>query len=104
MLKIAYFFVKNRATAEDIVQDVFVKILYNDTYEERGNLRAYLSKLTANRAKDYLKSWRYRMVSILSKQEDVSHVYRDELLVDLEKNEIGHAILDLPIKYREGNI
>lgn len=101
MLKIAYFFVKNRATAEDIVQDVFVRLLNNTTYEERGNLRAYLSKLTANRAKDYLKSWRYRMVSILSKQEDVSHVYRDELLVDLEKNEIGHAILDLPIKYRE---
>lgn len=102
MLKIAFFFVKNRATAEDIVQDVFVQLLGNTTYEERGNLRAYLSKLTANRSKDYLKSWRYRMVSLVANQEVTqSFKERDALIIELEKNEIGHAILDLPIKYRE---
>lgn len=102
MLKIAYFIVKNRATAEDIVQDVFVQLLGPTNYEERGNLRAYLTKITANRAKDYLRSWRYRMIQLLG--ERVPHAgvrHRDELLVDDEISELGEAILALPLKYRE---
>ena len=102
LLKIAFFIVKNRATAEDIVQDVFVQQLHKSTYEERGNLRAYLTKLTANRAKDHLRSWRYRMIQLFGERESTSTVnYRDALQVVEEKSEIGEAILDLPLKYRE---
>ena len=102
MLKIAYFIVKNRATAEDIVQDVFVQLLGQTNYEERGTLRAYLTKITANRAKDHLRSWRYRMVQLLGEREPNSSVtQRDELLIKDEKSELGEAILALPLKYRE---
>ena len=102
MLKIAYFIVKNRATAEDIVQDVFVQMLGQTNYEERGNLRAYLTKVTANRAKDHLRSWRYRMIQLLGEREPNTGVrHRDELLVDDERSELGEAILAMPLKYRE---
>lgn len=102
LLKIAYFIVKNRATAEDIVQDVFVKLLGKTKYEERGQQRAYLTKLTANRSKDYLRSWRYRMIRLIGANEKTFSVqHRDEMQVLEEKYEIGHAILQLPLKYRE---
>ena len=102
MLKIAYFIVKNRATAEDIVQDVFVQLLGSTNYEERGIFRAYLTKITANRAKDHLRSWRYRMIQLVGDRESEASVrHRDELLVDDEKSELGGAILALPLKYRE---
>ena len=102
LLKIAYFIVKNRATAEDIVQDVFVQLLGKTKYEERGQQRAYLTKLTANRSKDYLRSWRYRMTQLIGASEKTSSFKRsDELQVLEEKYEIGHAILQLPLKCRE---
>ena len=55
LLRLAYFYVKNRQTAEDIVQEVFIKFSQRG-YEERGQLRAYLSTLTINQSKDYLKA------------------------------------------------
>ena len=93
---------KNRATAEDIVQDVFVKLLGKTKYDERGQQRAYLTKLTANRSKDYLRSWRYRMIQLKgSSKKKPSLLHRDELQVVEEKFHIGQAILQLPLKYRE---
>ena len=92
---------KNRATAEDIVQDVFLQLLGKTKYEERGQQRAYLTKLTANRSKDYLRSWRYRMTQLVGTNEKSAASHRDELQVLEEKYEIGHAILQLPLKYRE---
>lgn len=59
LLRLAYFYVKNRHAAEDIVQEVFIKFS-QPNYEERGQLRAYLSTLTINKSKDYLKSWHYK--------------------------------------------
>ena len=102
LLKIAYFIVKNRATAEDIVQDVFVQLLGKTKYEEPGQQRAYLTKLTANRSKDYLRSWRYRMTQLVGTKEKTSSFQQhDELQMLEEKYEIGQAILQLPLKYRE---
>ena len=102
LLKIAYFIVKNRATAEDILQDVFVQLFGKTKNEERGQQRAYLTKLTANRSKDYLRSWRYRMTQLVGANEKTSSVQQhDELQVLEEKYEFGQAILQLPLKYRE---
>ncbi|MFE3574749.1 sigma factor [Lysinibacillus sp. NPDC059133] len=40
-----------------MVQDVFIKFYDNQqNYEERGELRVYLSRLVINKSKDYLRS------------------------------------------------
>jgi len=39
LLRIAYFYTKNRHAAEDIVQDVYIKFMQSD-YSESGQLRA----------------------------------------------------------------
>ena len=99
LLRIAYFYTKNRHAAEDIVQDVFIKFLQSD-YSERGQLRAYLTKMTVNRSKDYLKSWAYRKIQFETKwwmkTSDHDHIVQQE-----ERSNIGAAILKLPLKYRE---
>ena len=66
LLRLAYLYVKNRQTAEDIVQEVFIKFSQRG-YEERGQLRAYLSTLTINQSKDYLKSWHYKKLLLQEK-------------------------------------
>ncbi|MEK3766410.1 sigma-70 family RNA polymerase sigma factor [Solibacillus sp. FSL K6-4121] len=99
LLRIAYFYTKNRHAAEDIVQDVFIKFLQSD-YSEQGQLRAYLTKMTVNRSKDYLKSWAYRKIQFETKwwmkTSDHDHIVQQE-----ERSNIGAAILKLPLKYRE---
>lgn len=66
LLQLAYFYTKDRYSAEDIVQEVFMKFL-EANYEERGTVRAYLSRMTINKSKDYLKSWAYKKVQLKEK-------------------------------------
>ncbi|MEK4170347.1 sigma-70 family RNA polymerase sigma factor [Lysinibacillus sp. FSL L8-0312] len=101
LLRLAYFYVKNRQTAEDIVQEVFIKFSQRG-YEERGQLRAYLSTLTINQSKDYLKSWHYRKLLFQEKLFPLQgHKQRDELVAAEERSQIGAAILKLSLAYRE---
>ncbi len=101
LLRLAYFYVKNRQTAEDIVQEVFIKFSQRD-YEERGQLRAYLSTLTINQSKDYLKSWHYRKLLFQEKLFPLQgNKLRDELVAAEERSQIGAAILKLSLAYRE---
>lgn len=102
LYRVAYYYIKDSHTAEDIVQDVFIKFYHQSGYEERGESKAYLIRMTINLCKDYLKSWTYRKVSfqqkIFPKQEMLDHN------VCLQKDEealIGDAILRLPLKQRE---
>lgn len=68
LIRLAYYYVKNRQAAEDIVQEVFIKLYHHpDKYEERGELQAFLYKITANKSKDYLRSWSYRKVQLQNK-------------------------------------
>lgn len=101
LFRIAYYYVKDSHVAEDIVQDVFVK-LYCSNYTEQGSLRAYLCRLTANACKDYLKSWTYRKVQLtttLFLTEKTIH--KDALVQKDELNTLDKAILGLPLKQRE---
>lgn len=101
LFRIAYYYVKDTYIAEDIVQDVFVK-LYSANYSEQGELRAYLSKITVNKSKDYLKSWAYRKVKLTEKIFSTTYkVSKDKLVEQEELNTLDQAILNLPIKQRE---
>ncbi|MEK3980847.1 sigma-70 family RNA polymerase sigma factor [Psychrobacillus sp. FSL K6-2836] len=103
LIRLAYYYVKDLQAAEDIVQEVFIKLFHNQYhYEERGELKAFLTTMTINKSKDYLKSWTYRKVQLQNKL--FSHASKrnlDELVKKDEQAIIGEAILELPLKQRE---
>lgn len=103
LIRYAYYYVKDIQIAEDIVQEVFIKFYNNiENYDERGELGAYLRKVTINKSKDYLKSWTYRKVQIQNKLLSKENKWKqDDLIRKEEQALIGDAILQLPLKQRE---
>ncbi|WP_339262817.1 sigma-70 family RNA polymerase sigma factor [Lysinibacillus sp. FSL K6-3209] len=103
LIRLAFYYVKDLQEAEDIVQDVFIKFYDNQQkYEERGELKAYLSRLVMNKSKDYLRSWTYRKIQVQQKifaKQTISG--RDMLVQHDEQTLIENAIFSLPLKQRE---
>ncbi|WP_285399658.1 sigma-70 family RNA polymerase sigma factor [Lysinibacillus sp. fls2-241-R2A-57] len=103
LIRLAFYYVKDLQSAEDIVQDVFIKFYDNQqNYEERGELRAYLSRLVINKSKDYLRSWTYRKIQVQQKIFAKKAIMKRDMLVQQdEQTLIENAILALPLKQRE---
>lgn len=103
LIRLAYYYVKDLQAAEDIVQEVFIKLYHNENdYEERGELKAFLTTMTVNKSKDYLKSWTYKKVQLQNKIFPSANTRnKDELVKKDEQAIIGEAILELPLKQRE---
>lgn len=55
LMRVVRRIVGNRATAEDVVQDTFVKLLRRAPAEGVANARSYLAKSASNLAIDYLR-------------------------------------------------
>ncbi|MFS0575085.1 sigma-70 family RNA polymerase sigma factor [Sporosarcina sp. 179-K 3D1 HS] len=102
LVRIAYLYVKNWSTAEDVVQEVFITYFQkSDQFRNEASLKTYLTKMTANRAKDYLRSWKHKkdvlFDTIFASAQGVEEVVLEqEQLASLEKN-----LFQLPLKYRE---
>ncbi len=102
LLRLAFLYVKDWPAAEDIVQDVFISFYQKfEQFEERSSLKTYLSKITVNKCKDYLKSWRYRMQILTNSFSSKSTKNRNRMIEQDEKLELADAVLQLPLKYRE---
>lgn len=101
LFRIAYYYVRHTQTAEDIVQDVFIKFYHATTYMEKGKLDAYLAKMTVNKSKDYLRSWTYRKIQLRHTFKPAEVKEKDVLVQEAEELIIGEAILKLPLKQRE---
>ncbi|MCG7337060.1 sigma-70 family RNA polymerase sigma factor [Sporosarcina sp. ACRSM] len=101
LLKMAFFYLRDREMAKDIVQDVFLSFYTSSNYEERGTLRAYLTKMTVNRCKDHLRSWSFRNLLFTQDWVETIHKQQDPLILKEERTELAITILKLPMKYRE---
>ena len=56
VLRVAYYYLGNREMAEDVTQDVFVKLITNSPSLEEGREKAWLLKVTLNRCRDLWRS------------------------------------------------
>ena len=77
--------VKNRATAEDIVQDIFIKVFYSlHKYKKTGSFNAWLYRIVVNQCFDYLRKTKLQTTQI---EHDVmdSH-YPEKILLLHERN------------------
>lgn len=104
LLRVAYLYVKNKATAEDIVQDVFISFYQKQAqYRGEASLRTYLVKMTVNRSHDYLRSWSHKRVVLFEKiTGKVIHTSPEQVIVKkVERQELVEALFTLSIVYRE---
>lgn len=102
LFRIAYYYTKNLHTAEDIVQEVFIKFFQSNVQLSEEDLKPYLIRMTANKAKDYLKSWHYRKLVLQERLFSSKTVTeKDALIQQDEEAEISKAVLALPVKQRE---
>ncbi|OZS78663.1 RNA polymerase subunit sigma-24 [Tetzosporium hominis] len=101
LLRLAYTYVKNRQTAEDLVQDVFLKAFVKQTdFRGDSHYKTYLYRMVMNRCKDYLRSWHYRKTILMEPFQGASSGRPSRELSE-DNAILGNQVLALPIKYRE---
>ena len=63
VLRVCYFYLGDRQKAEDVCQDVFVRLMVNAPALEAGREKAWLFKVALNRCRDLWRgSWTRRVV------------------------------------------
>ena len=105
VLRIAYMYVKDIHAAEDMFQEVFIKVNKNlANFEGRSSVKTWIISITINTCKDYLKSaWKKRVVPMKEYQQEA--ITSDSDFKDIEKQDINDLIREkvfaLPVKYRD---
>ena len=63
VLRVSYYYLGNREMAEDVTQDVFVRLITNRPVLEAGREKAWLLKVALNRCRDlWRSSWIKKVV------------------------------------------
>ncbi|MGE7981222.1 RNA polymerase sigma factor [Solibacillus sp. NPDC093137] len=102
LYRIAFIYTKDRLTAEEVVQDVFINYYHKSgQFEQRASIKTYLVKMTINRCYDYLRSWKNKKFVITQffqqHEKGVEQIYVEKEL----HGEVTAAVLTLPVKDRE---
>ena len=95
LFRIAFNICRNPADADDVVQDTFIK--YHSSkkeFDDETNLKAWLIRVTINRAKDIT-------LSFWSKHKETREEYVETLVFEEpEDSRPFEAVMQLPQKYR----
>lgn len=91
----AFNICKNVEDAKDVVQDTFIAYLTsNQQFNDEQHIRAWLFRVTINKAKDAIKSFWHRNKMPL---DDYLQTLPFE---SIEDSDLFEAVLKLPYKYR----
>ena len=93
VLRTAYSYVKDKFTAEDIFQEVFIKVYKNlENFRDESDIKTWIIRITINTAKDYLKSaYSRKVVPMMEFKED-------QLVSDNDFEEIENRDRDEQVK------
>ncbi|NYE07528.1 RNA polymerase sigma-70 factor (ECF subfamily) [Bacillus niacini] len=106
ILHLVYAYVKNRTTAEDLTQEIFLKCYEKlNQFNQQATLKTWVYRIASNHCKDYLRSWHYRKITLSDKILDYipskSKQVEEEIIANSEENILTNAVMNLPLKYRE---
>jgi len=104
VLRIANMYIKDTTIAEDIFQEVFLKVSKKlHLFQNRSSEKTWIIRITINTCKDYLKSaWKTKVVSTEALPEIFENNTIDTNLIDTENsNKILAEILSLPLIYKD---
>jgi RNA polymerase sigma-70 factor (ECF subfamily) len=95
--RLANALLKNREEAEDVVQDILLKLwMLKDEMNEVENLKAYLLRMTRNNSLDKLKTKKINTISLEAMENKAYYSFSvEELQSDRYKRALV-AICDLP--------
>ncbi|NLX64047.1 MAG: sigma-70 family RNA polymerase sigma factor [Clostridiaceae bacterium] len=101
--QLAYYYLRDRQQAEDIYQEVFLRVYENlDRFRQESNYYTWIYRITVNLCKDYFKSAVFRKIVTAGISNDLSKSWREsnKLFEEVEGGEVFSLVLDLPKKYR----
>jgi RNA polymerase sigma-70 factor, ECF subfamily len=106
ILHLVYTYVKNRTTAEDLTQEIFLKCYEKlNQFNQQSSIKTWVYRIASNHCKDYLRSWHYRKITLSDKILDYipskSKQVEEEIIANSEENFLTNAVMNLPLKYRE---
>ena len=105
VFRVAFQYTKDRSDAEDVLQEVFLKLLKKPPQlsVEDDRLKAWLIRVTINRCKDFLRAKKRRDAKqkhFRDQQDDYSGVYEEGDLPD-DKDEVFKALESLSDRDRD---
>jgi len=106
ILQLVYSYVNNKAVAEDLTQEIFIKCYKAyPTFNKKSKLRTWIWRIAINHCKDYLKSWYNKNVIVAEEKSIEASSNRETVEQTLIQKDEDHrlvsAVMNLPIKYRE---
>ena len=105
VLKQAYFYLKDRHKAEDVCQEVFLRMYKKQPQlPDEQSEKAYLLRVTINLCKDVLKSAWHRRVTPMIEGYDAPHPQNGpeaDAVENEEKQLLYEAVLELPPIYKD---
>ncbi|WJY27594.1 RNA polymerase sigma factor [Sporosarcina trichiuri] len=104
LLRVAFVYVKNQNTAEDIVQDVFIRFYqHGDQFRNGSSLKTYLVRMTVNRSHDHLRSFAHTRMILTDRLVSLGRQRSPETItMDKEvSQDVLSALLALKTQYRE---
>jgi RNA polymerase sigma-70 factor (ECF subfamily) len=105
LLRTAYFYLGDRHLAEDVCQEVFLRVYRKwSTFRGESSVKTWLMTITINLCRDKLgmKSNREEPVDpVLLKQASQSRSAEDEMLRRLSRTTILKHVMELPAQYHE---
>ena len=94
VFRVAFSYMKSRTDADDITQDVLLKLYrYEGEFESEAHVKHWLIRVTVNECKSAFRAlWR--------KHEDIEEYANSLAMPTREHEDLFRAVMDLPQKYR----
>jgi RNA polymerase sigma-70 factor, ECF subfamily len=95
--RIAIVQMKNKSDADDIFQEVFIRLVkYKETIESEEHLKAWLIRVTTNCCnKQFTSAWN-KKTTFLESEDDISETYE----IEEQDETVFQAVKQLPENYK----
>nr|WP_269846516.1 sigma-70 family RNA polymerase sigma factor [Paenibacillus roseus] len=104
----AYSMIKKWEVADDITQEVFIKVYKNlFTFRSESSIKTWLLTITRNTVLDYRRSAYFRKITLVDyfTNDSRSHVSAEQEFMQLETtSDLWQIVMELPVKNREAII
>ncbi|MCL2838484.1 MAG: RNA polymerase sigma factor [Oscillospiraceae bacterium] len=92
--RVCFSYMKNVADSEDMVADVFAKLIEtNKTFQNVEHEKAWLLRIAINKCRNHFKHW-------WRSRADIDDYENLETVNPFQESELSQAILDLPERFK----